>query len=119
LMEAYSQTLCSWVDRKAGEWKGYGRYNENESEMRDRRLQVKEPEKWRQLVVVIYSIEPIGRGYSQYCALAGIIGRPACLPLYISMRSSAACIHIVMRLIVVDKNIIFNSSSIVSVIRVK
>ena len=33
LMEAYSQTLWTWVGRNAGEWNGRGCYNENECEM--------------------------------------------------------------------------------------
>ena len=44
-MEAYSQTLCTWVGRKAGEWNGCGRYYENEDEMR-----VRKPEEVRQCV---------------------------------------------------------------------
>jgi len=34
LVEAnYSQTLCTWVGHIAGEWNGWGWYNENECEM--------------------------------------------------------------------------------------
>ena len=32
-MEAYSQTMCTWVGHKAGEWNGCGWYDKNESDI--------------------------------------------------------------------------------------
>ena len=37
MMEAYSQTLWTWVGRNTGEWKGREWYNENECEMEVRK----------------------------------------------------------------------------------